>query len=365
MKNYIFPFLFALIGFLQIKAQSDTTIYDIVEQMPRFPMCEALDTTIAAKQACSQQALLAVIYQNVQYPMQARIDGIEGSVVVSFVVEPDSTVSNATILRDIGGGCGMAVLSVVNAFNDAGIRWIPAQKAGTDVRAKMTVPIKFRLEEAPPYVFIEGDTVYMRLDSLAQFAGGDTALDQYIAEKLNYPEIYKDTCLIGYVDVQLLIEPDGIVKTTSMSDYSELGLDFQLEIVNLTTSMFGKWEAAKYQGRKVPSTVDLRLGFVPPNKEACKAEISVFEQASTLAAEGMQLYNSGEQEAGLAKLTEAIAIDSNNAEYLTFRGQAHVDAERYREACIDLLEARRILGTASFDQLLMIICRMEEGEQEE
>jgi hypothetical protein len=31
-------------------AQSDTTIYQVVEQMPRFPACEGLDTTLAVKQ---------------------------------------------------------------------------------------------------------------------------------------------------------------------------------------------------------------------------------------------------------------------------------------------------------------------------
>lgn len=365
MRNYIFIILTICVSFYQAKTQSDTTIYDIVEQMPRFPMCEALDTTLAAKQQCSQQALLAVIYQNVQYPVQARVDGLEGTVVVSFVVEPDSTLSNTTILRDIGGGCGLAVANVLNAFNDSGIRWIPAKRAGQDVRFKMTVPIKFRLQEAPPYVFIEGDTVYVELDSLAKFEGGDTGLDQYITDKLNYPAAYQDSCQIGYMDVQLLIEPDGIVKTTAVSDYLELGLDFQLEIVNLTTSMFGKWEAAEYQGRKVPSTVDLRLIFIPPNKAACQTEIEQFDQVNMLATEGMQLYNSGEQEAGLAKLSEAIAIEPNNAEYRTFRGQAHVDAERYKEACMDLIEARRILGTASFDQLLMIICRIDEKKAAE
>ena len=145
MKYYIFLLFTVFTLQNHLFSQSDTTIYDVVEQPPRFPMCEALDTTVDAKTKCAQQALLAIIYQNVQYPVEARMEGLEGTVVTSFVVEPDSTVSGAEVLRDIGGGCGNAVVAVVNAMNGAGIRWIPGKREGKDVRSKVTVPIKFKL----------------------------------------------------------------------------------------------------------------------------------------------------------------------------------------------------------------------------
>ncbi|MEM1325241.1 MAG: TonB family protein [Bacteroidota bacterium] len=348
-----------------LMAQMDSTIYDIVEQPARFPACEQLDTTLAAKQKCSQQALLAIVYQNVQYPVEARMEGIEGTVAVSFVVEPDSTLSNAKLLRDIGGGCGDAVLNVINAMNPTGIKWIPAQQGGKDVRSRMTVPIKFKLSEAPPYYLIGSDTVYTRYEQAATFKGEQT-LDDYITSTLSYPEAYADSCLVGYMDVQLLVQPEGIVQTVSVSDYMDLGLDFQMEVVNLTTSMFGKWEAAQYKERPVPTTVDLRVGFVPSNTEGCKSELTQFEQANALAVESIQLYEQEDLEASINKITAALELQPKNAEYLALRGQSYVDLERYGEACQDLFKARQILGTSAFDQLLMIICRMEtaaEGEE--
>lgn len=362
MKKIFFALLLLHLT-ISFYAQSDTTIYDIVERNPRFPACEILDTTLAAKQQCSQQALLAVIYQNVQYPVAARMEGIEGTVVVSFVVEPDSLISNTKILRDIGGGCGDAVLSVVNAFNDSGIRWIPANQSGKDVRARMTLPIKFKLSEAPPYMMMEGDTVYTQFEEAANFKG-DTSLEDFVTDNLKYPEAYEDSCLVGYMDAQLLIQPDGVVQMINLSDYLELGLDFQFEVMNLTNSMFGRWEAAQYQGRAVPSLVDLRLGFVPTNESACQTAISTFEQASLLSVEAVQLYEKEEIEASIEKMTEALALQPNNAEYLALRGQGYVDLENYQAACQDLIKARRILGTASFDQLLMIICRMDQPTSE-
>jgi TonB family protein len=362
MRNFCLSVVLLLTsGYLV--AQLDSTIYDIVEQGARFPACEQLDTTLAAKQQCSQQALLAVIYQNVQYPAEARMEGIEGTVAVSFVVEPDSTISNANVLRDIGGGCGDAVLNVINAMNPTGIKWIPAKKDGQDVRSRLTIPIKFKLSEAPAYYMMGSDTVYSRYDQAAMFKG-EQALEEYITTTLQYPELYEDSCLVGYMDVQLLVQPDGVIETVSVSDYLDLGLDFQMEVVNLTTSMFGKWEAAKYQERSVPTTVDLRMGFIPSDTEGCKSELVQFEQANALAVESIQLYEAEDMEGSITKITEALALQPRNAEYLALRGQSYVDLERYGEACQDLFLARQVLGTSSFDQLLMIICRMEkEGEE--
>ncbi|NJL74962.1 MAG: energy transducer TonB [Saprospiraceae bacterium] len=230
----MFRFWLTIFGFfwtVLVSAQStDTTIYVVTEQMPRFRFggCEQLDTTLQVKQQCSQQALLAFVYANLQYPLQARLDNIEGTVVTSFVVEPDSSISNISLLKDIGGGCGNAVLSLLDAFNPNNIKWIPGKKDGLDVRVKITLPIKFKLTEAPPYVVLEGDTVYTRMDQEAVFSGNNASVTEYIEEKLPYPAAYLDSCVIGYMDVQLLIQPDGVVKTLNVLDYCYLGLDFSV-----------------------------------------------------------------------------------------------------------------------------------------
>lgn len=365
MKYTIFYFLFSILSFTA-SAQADTTIYAVAEEMPRFPFigCEQLDTTLQAKYQCSQQALIAFVYSNIQYPIQARLDGIEGMVVTSFVVEPDSTISNLELLKDIGGGCGATVMGLLGAFNEAGVRWIPGKKEGEAVRTRMTVPVKFRLTEAPPYIFMDGDTVYTEIDALPSFKGGDEVLNTYIEENLSYPEAYKDTCLIGYMDVRLLVQPNGVVKTLEVTDYCNLGLDYQLEILNLTTSMFGKWEPSTYEGRPVPASVDLRLLFSPPNATACQSMIDNFNKANATINAGVTLYNEGEIEAGFEKMDQAIELFPNNGELLMTRGQIMVDENRYQEACEDLTKAKAIMGNNNLDQLLLIICNTKEAEEE-
>jgi hypothetical protein len=345
---------------------ADTTVYVVTNEMPRFYYmgCEKLDTTEQAKQQCSQQALLAFIYTNVQYPLQARLDNIEGTVVASFVIEPDSTISNIALLKDIGGGCGNAVVELLNALNPNNIRWIPGKKEGEKVRVKMTLPVKFKLTEAPPYIMVEGDTVYTQLDEEAVFNGDNASITSYIEEKLPYPAAYLDSCAIGYMDVQLLVQPDGVVKTLNVLDYCYLGLDFQLEILGLTTSMFNIWKPATYQGRNVPTSVELRIPFIPSKNTACKAIIAEFEQSQALALEGSQLYQEGKLDESISKMTEALSLFPINAEILAARGQAYLDQKRYGEACQDLFNVRYLLATKAYDSLLPIICNITEEKKE-
>jgi len=359
MRKIVF-FTAALMAVLALPAQevSDTTIYQVVEEMPRFPVCEQLDTTLAVKIQCAQDQLLAFVYQNVNYPFEARQNGNEGAVVVSFVVEKDGTLTNSKIVKDIGGGCGLEVLRIVNGMNEIGLKWVPGKSKGEVVRTRFNLPVRFRLEEAPPYVLVEGDTVYTQFDELLSFEGGDEALVRHLGEKVEYPETWNDSCLIGTIDIQLLVEPTGAVKVLNLTDYSNLGFDFHYEAIDAATSTMGKWTPALYQGRQVPTSYDLSIYF-EPTATACKTVISNYQQATTLVTEGVSLFDEGEQEAGIAKMSEAVSMFPNNATFLYARGQAYMDMNRFPEACADLTMARDIALVDWFDSILPIICREE------
>lgn len=353
-------FVAALLAAFVLPAQeaADTTIYQVVEEAPRFPVCEQLDTTLTVIKQCAQEQLLAFVYQNVNYPFEARQNGNEGTVVVNFVVEKDGTLSNSKVVKDIGGGCGLEVLRVVNAMNEIGVKWVPGKTNGQVVRTRFNLPVRFRLEEAPPYVLVEGDTVYTQFDEPLTFEGGDEALVQHLGGKVNYPETWNDSCLIGSIDIRLLVEPIGTVKVLNLTDYSNLGFDFHYEAIDAATSTMGKWKPAVYQGRKVPASYDLAIYF-EPTAPACKTVISDYEKATDLVNEGVRLFDEGEQEAGIAKMSEAVVMFPNNATFLYARGQAYMDMNRFPEACADLTLARDIALVDWFDSILPIICREE------
>lgn len=78
---------------------------------------------------------------NLAYPSQARQMGVEGTVIVVFLINSDGSVSNVEILKGIGAGCDEEALRVVqNSPN-----WAPAQQKGQVVNSRMRLPVRFKL----------------------------------------------------------------------------------------------------------------------------------------------------------------------------------------------------------------------------
>lgn len=120
-------------------------IFVVVEDMPTFPGCDHI-TDKADRKKCSDERLMTFLYERVQYPNIARENGVEGTVVVQFVVETDGTVSDYKVLRDIGAGCGEEAMRLVAAMNELPERWTPGKQRGNPVRVMFTLPIRFKLD---------------------------------------------------------------------------------------------------------------------------------------------------------------------------------------------------------------------------
>jgi periplasmic protein TonB len=102
-------------------------IFKYVEQMPTFPG--------------GQQALMDYLAKNIRYPAAARENGIQGSVVLQFVVDETGNISSIQVLRDIGGGCADEAVRVVKAMP----QWTPGKQNGAAVKVYFTLPVAFRL----------------------------------------------------------------------------------------------------------------------------------------------------------------------------------------------------------------------------
>jgi periplasmic protein TonB len=87
-------------------------------------------------------ALNSYLNSHLRYPPFARENGIEGRVVVEFVVNEDGSVSNASVKKGIGGGCDEEALRVVNSMP----KWKPGKQNDRNVKVYMLLPIVFRLE---------------------------------------------------------------------------------------------------------------------------------------------------------------------------------------------------------------------------
>ncbi|HMP30557.1 MAG TPA: energy transducer TonB, partial [Saprospiraceae bacterium] len=122
-------------------------IFQIVEEMPRFPGCEDLKGTILDKEECAKRRLMSYLGQNVAYPVEARNGNIQGQSVVQFTVKADGSIGDVLVLRDPGSGLGNAAKDVVMSMNNMKEKWTPGKQKGQFVNVQYTVPIKFKLAD--------------------------------------------------------------------------------------------------------------------------------------------------------------------------------------------------------------------------
>ena len=101
---------------------------DDVDQQPSFPG--------------GTNALNTFIVSNLKYPVFAQEKGIQGRVVVKFIVEKDGSISNVEVDRSVDPGLDNEAMRVVKAMP----KWIPGQINGKAVKVECSHPFVFRLQ---------------------------------------------------------------------------------------------------------------------------------------------------------------------------------------------------------------------------
>ena len=100
----------------------------IVQEMPAFPGGEG--------------ALLSYLHDNMKYPQEAREINVSGKVYLTFVVEPDGSITGITVLRGIGSGCDEEAVRVIKAMPN----WSPGKQNNVAVRVRFNLDVKFTLQ---------------------------------------------------------------------------------------------------------------------------------------------------------------------------------------------------------------------------
>ena len=80
--------------------------------------------------------------ENIHYPQQASENGIKGTVYVQFVVDTKGNITDAKIMRGIGGGCDEEALRVIQMMP----QWHPGKQNGKTVRVLFTMSVSFKLQ---------------------------------------------------------------------------------------------------------------------------------------------------------------------------------------------------------------------------
>lgn len=113
----------------QVVEEVKEEVFLVVEEMPEFPG--------------GQAAMMKHIASNIKYPRVAQQQGLEGRVIVNFVINSKGEVDNVEVVKGIGGGCDEEAVRVIKSLP----KFKPGKQNGRPVSVKFTVPIKFALAQ--------------------------------------------------------------------------------------------------------------------------------------------------------------------------------------------------------------------------
>lgn len=117
----------------------DEPIFEIVDKMPLFTACPTCSRKDEEHQ--SQKDMLTFIYTNIKYPAEARENAIQGTVVVSFIVDKTGQIIEPEVTRSLADDCDKEALRVIKLMK----KWAPAEMDGKPVSCRFRLPIKYKL----------------------------------------------------------------------------------------------------------------------------------------------------------------------------------------------------------------------------
>ena len=265
-------------------------IYVTVEKMPAFPGCEVGETEKERKE-CTETELLKYVYQNITYPTFARENGIEGLVVITFVINEKGEVEGAKWLKDIGGGCADESVRVINTFNDLDKKWKPGMQKGKAVKVRYNLPIRFRLqqnetatkEDTTQYKTFDIDNEKDKAAGIYQFQEvekypiypgchtieEDTArqmcteirMMNYIYSSMFYPMMARMNDVEGTVYVTFVVSEAGKIENIEILE--DIGSGCGDEVIRIMDNMNSdlKWKPAKAEGKDVKVRMIIPVDF--------------------------------------------------------------------------------------------------------
>jgi protein TonB len=109
---------------------------------PVFKNCG--DSNKRKEEKCTADRIFRYLSSRFEYPKEAEAKSIQGSIVVSFVVERDGSITEVKALNDIGGGCAQEAERLIKSLP----KFKPGLNAkGNPIRVKYTQPVTFKLEK--------------------------------------------------------------------------------------------------------------------------------------------------------------------------------------------------------------------------
>lgn len=219
-------------------------------------------------------AQVEFVAENLQYPLEAYRDSIQGIVVVSFIVEPDGSLSDISVNKGLSLGCDLEAMRLISSMP----KWVPAKKNKKKVRTSWYLPISFHLSkekreylksrlELYDMVKAEFDREYLlevdsiegkELDVKPSFPGGEKAYVSFVKNNLKYPVVAQESGVQGRVLASFIVNSDGSINDITILE--GLSKECDDEVIRVIQLM-PKWTPGEVDEKIVAAKCNLGINF--------------------------------------------------------------------------------------------------------
>lgn len=215
-------------------------IHMVVDVLPEFPG--------------GIEGLTQFLSSNIRYPREAQEKKIQGRVICRFTVKSNGTIDSVKVVRGVEGSLDEEAMRVLRSMP----AWKPGELDGKAVNVWFTMPIVFRLSTAEPSE-AEKTASQEKTENLekAEFPGGESAYNKYLANNVRYPVIAQENGIQGHVSAVFNVNSTGKVTFVRF----EKGIDPSLDAeVKRVIENMPEWIPAKLNGE--PTSMTTGVDFV-------------------------------------------------------------------------------------------------------
>ena len=159
---------------------------------------------------------MSALQESISYPEVAKEAGIEGRVIVQFIVDQDGSVTNPKVTRGVQEVLDQAALNAVKAQE-----FKPGRQDGETVKVQMSLPVTFKLPSQQSSE-TSGPDASIRIDPPP---GAPKIQDASMLHSVGYPDLAVKAGIEGTVHVTLTVDEQGIPQNPRVTQSVHESLD--------------------------------------------------------------------------------------------------------------------------------------------
>lgn len=224
-----------------------------------------------------RKAFSEYLIKNMEYPADALKDGVEGGVLVQFIVEKDGAITNTEVLRGVSATIDAEAMRLISQMPN----WMPGVWRDTVRRVQMVRLVDFQIKDynhretgpdevdtdqivevsmdtANNEILQDEDGLFLQVPVMPEYPGGEALLLNYLRKAQVYPEDALHDRIEGRVIVQFIVEKDGSISSPIIIQNLYPSLD--AEAIRIITSM-PNWNPGKIEDRACRVRYSLPISF--------------------------------------------------------------------------------------------------------